>query len=171
MKQFCFTIFTILLVSSLFVPSYVISPKQQTESGISPLDVICMNNNVLVIRPSGDLVACVGVSSYQILEGRGWVAINDIISDTMSNHYVPSLENLINSIYLFEGKKIILSGTIYNNDIMIPLVECSDNVTDNNTNDSLRFKITPYKSDLNSSLFSHWWIGQLYWGEKCHFIW
>ena len=123
-------------------PKFSHSPREQLESGVSPLDVAC-GDLVLTIRPSND-VSCLTLLTAEKLSTRGWVAVSDILSN---DTYNTSLENLIKFIHLFENRTVSISGIILKQDIAIPLVMCPDIPPRPVT------IITPYKLDVTSPYF------------------
>ncbi len=82
---FASVIFSLILVSSITIPSYsdYTSPKKQLESGVLSEDVMCRENRILVIRDNGD-PACV---SEKTAEKKGWrILVADGPTDKMIAH-------------------------------------------------------------------------------------
>ena len=131
------------LSASIITPSYseYLSPKKQMNSGVLSLDVIC-NDKVLVIRPSGDGVSCLTSYTAEKLFDRGWIVVSNILDN--DNIYKISLKNLVNSVYLFENRTVIITGNILKQDIVVPMVMC------NNIPQRPTEIISGYKTDRNS---------------------
>ena len=63
-------------------------PLKQISNGVSPNDVICVEEFVLVIKTTNNFPACVSFTSMEILIQRGW-AIDSVIilSNSMNSHF------------------------------------------------------------------------------------
>ena len=77
-------IFFSITITPVFGDIGTNSPLKQITTGIAPEDVICKSELTLMIRPSGDDVACVTPGSVSELTIRGWngpISSNSNISD------------------------------------------------------------------------------------------
>ena len=119
------------------------SPREQLESSVLPLDVVC-GDLVLTIRPSNG-ISCLTLHTAEKLSTRGWIIISDILEN--DGIYKTSLENLIKFIHLFENRTASISGIILKQDIAIPLVMCPEMIPRPVT------IITSYKLDVTSPHF------------------
>jgi len=94
-KMLLFLIIFSVFVVSMITPSYsedtIPSPKKQIESGVSPEDVMCRENRVLVIRDNGK-VACVKESTSEKLR---WniIKIEFTQKETITTHHITMKNN------------------------------------------------------------------------------
>ncbi len=123
MKLILVLAFTILLGIIGISESFADSPREQLESGVLPLDIVC-KDTVLVIRPSGNGVSCLTSDTAEKLSVRGWIAVSGILGN--NDTYKISLENLVKFVYLFENRTVSITGSILKQDIAVPMVMCPE---------------------------------------------
>ena len=78
-------VLVMILVISSFSTADAISPKKQFESGIPIENIICNEDKVLVLRPSG-IPACVKPTTAERFEDKGWM----VIKTSFENQTVPN---------------------------------------------------------------------------------
>ena len=85
------TIFAVVLITSVAIPAYAeyLSPKKQLESGVSPEDIQCKKNKILIIRDNGKM-ACVSPSTA---EKKLW----NIIQTEFMPEMIPSEKDTIDT--------------------------------------------------------------------------
>ena len=67
---------TIVSMEDLKSRSILIPPKQQFEMGLEPNQIVCKQVWKLILKPGGDVPACVKLPTYAKLLERGWNAIS-----------------------------------------------------------------------------------------------
>jgi len=81
------TVFALTLFSSLMIPTFAdyVSPREQIKSGVSPVDIQCVEYRILVIRDNGS-PACV---TEKTAEKTGWsvVILTKQIESTEKENY------------------------------------------------------------------------------------
>lgn len=96
------------------------SPLQQVQAGISPQDVKCNENLVLIIKTEDGSPACVKQTTADALISRGWgiSAINSASTNTgagQSSNPIITLQDNNNKIHLNKGDSFLLKlGDNYN---------------------------------------------------------
>ena len=110
--------FVLLIPSPIFAPSHpeyvgFEKPLKQIMFGVAPGDVKCNEELVLIIRQNG-MPACVGATTAEILENRGWGVLPPPCCKNMY-HYVTPEQKETSSEILAQGCSGIarcITGTV-----------------------------------------------------------
>jgi hypothetical protein len=97
-------------------------PLKQISNGVSPENVTCTEELVLVIKITNNLPACVHFTSQEILIQRGWTMDPFVLSLDSQNF---RLSNVNDEHKIVEKAQAILNHNILKDQLMMAMKLCS----------------------------------------------